>query len=424
MEVIREAKRNGVFVAGKIILMFLLLICVFNVSTFLKSSDAAVEKSFSADSEVDLYSVVDTLTGQDEFYEFRQDIANISTVAEFYNLLNADEDLKFLSMFNNPVSVADFAGGDIFDAYYREDSEPKGMYVDPIFGYEVRDVKSMQMNQNTFEFYNLKLADDSEFEWDSVAYESGSIPVMLGSDYQSIYQIGETLDAYVYSKNLDLVVAGFLEPDSSVFYQGEMNTYLDDQLIIPYPADISSITKHNQEFMGILVFQMLLGDLAVSTESSSGEVLQRLAMHSSISGFKDYSLLGVPSYLVQHQLMKQLIQDNAALLTWLGIFLSGGVLGIGYILSRRILHNRMEKYWVKWVLGESPNAILSTNRKYVVFEYLILAVMLTATVRQLPNYSSKDGVVILAIAGLILAADLLTQGRYLRQALTKSRKAE
>ncbi|RWZ79490.1 hypothetical protein [Glutamicibacter sp. HZAU] len=423
MELARDARVNGFLIIGKIILVFMIIISTFNVSTFLKSADRAINRSFSDASSVNLYSLTDTYSDPESFYEFRQSIDGVSSLGEFYNLLNVDEGVTFLSVFDQSISVADFKGGEHFDAYYRSDSEARGKYIDEETGQTVQDIKSMQMNENAFMFYNLNLTQGA-VDWSEISYENKSVPVILGNDYSGIYYVGDTLKANFYFEGIDLVVSGFLEPDSSLFYKGEMNTFLDDQVIVPYPSKLNEVQSDDLYFSGILYFAMFAGDIAVPKDMSTEEVLQRLNSYSSKTGFTEYALMNVPSYLVQHQFMKQLIQDNAALLAWLGILLFVGVSGISFLLSRQVLVNRVSKYSVRWVLGDALSSILRTNGKYVFVEYLILVVLFSSIVWHLPNFDGYSYLLVMALLGVIFTVDLLSQRGYLARSLTKTRKAD
>ncbi len=79
------------------------------------------------------------------------------------------------------------------------------------------NVKSVQMNQAAFDFYNLKTESGTALNWDEIDYAADSIPILLGADYRSVYDIGDTLKGNYYSQIVEFTVVGFLEADSSVF---------------------------------------------------------------------------------------------------------------------------------------------------------------------------------------------------------------
>uniref|UniRef100_UPI0013E071F4 hypothetical protein n=1 Tax=Pseudomonas viridiflava TaxID=33069 RepID=UPI0013E071F4 len=90
------------------------------------------------------------------------------------------------------------------------------------------------------------------------------------------------------------------------------------------------------------VFQVLNGDLAVDPSLDFAGVVARLDAIGDDTGFRSYTLLGVPTYLVQLSLVRQLIQDNLVLVTALLVSLTAGV-GIITAFLNRLLHHRTQR---------------------------------------------------------------------------------
>lgn len=405
MEVLRDIKSNGLFAFLKILTLGLLLVSVYNISSFSQSADDAIDKSFSSDAGVDMYGITDTFFDPDSFYDFRQSQESLDSLARFYNALNEHPSLNFLSSFNQPMPIANFRGGETFDRGYGTDMEIRGEYRDEQAGVVVRDVKSLQLNQATYDFYNLGVDGGEDLDWNRVDYDSGSIPVLLGSNYRGIYNPGDVIKTNYYSVGMDLVVSGFLAEDSSIFYKGEMNTFLGDYLVIPYPPKLSPVTDENMYFNGILYFAMAAGDIAVDQSKDAGGVMRLIASVSNQTGFKDYTLLNVPSYLTQYQFMKDIIQQNAALLTALGALLATGVVLINGSLSRHQVRRRSQQYSIRWLQGQSSKSISLLNSGLTFLEYAVLAVSVTVAVSFLPNglTNGNSGSFFTTMAGLAIA---------------------
>lgn len=418
MELFRDIKSNGLFSLLKIVVFGLLLVSIYNISSFSQSADVAINKSFSSDAEVDLYSVTDTFSDPEAFHAFRQSKGSLDSLARFYNALNQDPSLRLLSSFDQAMPVANFRGDETFDVGYGTDYQIHGEYFDEQAGVNVRDVKSLQLNQATYDFYNLSVTGGQEIDWAKVDYDSGSIPVLLGSNYRGIYQPGDIIKTKYYFKGTDLVVSGFLTEDSSLFYKNEMNTFLDDYLVIPYPAKLSPVTDENMEFNGILYFAMINADIVVDQSKDADAVLRLIGSSANASGFDHYTLLNVPTYLTQYQFMKDIIHQNTTLLLSLGTLLGAGVILINGAVSTHQVRRRSQKYSLRWLQGESRESISRHNIGLVLLEYAVLAASVMVAVSFLPTEHSDSlfltlsGLVVVLVIDLRYQQHLMSRGVY------------
>lgn len=385
MELIRDLRSHGVVLAAKALLVGLLALAVYNVASFAQSTGDAVNRSFSDDAEVNLYSLVDTLTDPDAFSEFRESREALDSLAGFYNALDAHPELTYLSAFDQNVPVQDFAGGDQHDAGNGMPSGIRGTYEDPATGATVRDVKSMQINRDTFEFYNLRVGSGEPISWESVDYGSGRIPVLLGNSYEGVYDVGDTLHGNLYSENFVLEVRGILEPASSMFYRNEINFYLDDYLVMPYPPTLDGFEPEQQFFHGILYFAMLNGDVTAPSDMTTDDLLDELLTISRSTGFAEYSLIDVPTYLVQFTLVKRIVQENLALVVSIELMLAVVVLGMVVAANVHLAHRRRRRRTVLWTLGYDRRSMTRTLAGSLVVEALLTLGVFVTGFALLPN---------------------------------------
>ena len=120
-----------------------------------------------------------------------------------------------------------------FDHGYETDVGEKGAYFDEISNEKLIDIKSLQMNEKAFSFYNLKVSKGTEIPWDNITYTSSQkmmIPVILGSNYLDSYAIGDQLKGTLYFETFDFKVVGFLAENSSVYYKNDINKFIDSVL--------------------------------------------------------------------------------------------------------------------------------------------------------------------------------------------------
>lgn len=412
MELIWDLRRNGIALTAKALIVGVFFLSLYNLVSFSESTDHAVNRSFSPEAEVNLYSLVDTLTESDAFSQFRESRESLDSLGAFYSALDDRTDLNYLSSFNQNVPVQDFAGGDTFDAGFGMPSGVRGPYTDPISGHEFRDVKSIQMNRDTFDFYRLGLASGDSIPWEGVDYRSERVPVLLGSNYQGVYEIGDTLQANLYSKDFTFEVSGFLEPASSMFYKNEINFYLDDYLLVPYPPQLDGFDEADQFFYGILYFAMVNADITASKDLTTDEVLEEIFTVSRDTGFSDYSLINVPTYLVQFTLVKRVIQDNHALLVSIQVMLAAAVLGAVAAINTHLSRRRRRRDLVRWTLGHSQTALTTTlTFSWLVEAFLALTVFITGYAL-MPNKTPTALSGVVTALAVCAALDALHQ-RYL-----------
>ncbi|QQB14367.1 hypothetical protein [Brevibacterium casei] len=409
MEIVRDLKLNWVFVLMKMVILGLVLILVYQVAAFAEISKNEISRSFSTNAEVDMYGITDTLVDPDAFAAFRESREGLDSVARFYNELNDSAEMTFLSVFDQPISVVDFEGGAEFDASFGGGVDTGGEYIDEETGRRLTDVKAFQMNEHAFDFHSLRLADGPGIDWSSVDYQSRTIPVVLGADYTGIYEVGDVLESNYYFEDFSLVVGGFLSPDASIYYQGDLNTFIDDAIIVPYPPDLEQSAEQSQFFFGILAFAMIAGDLAVDTAVGSDDVLRHLGEIANRVGFDDFTVLNAPTYLVQFQLTRQLIQDNASLLVGVAallivcVGLSNGIIG-AHVARRRW---RVQK--IEHLLGISDRVTLIRTIAVTVIEYMCLLVGLAILVIFLPQANLFALTPVAVIVAVFLIADILSQ---------------
>ncbi len=391
MELLNDLRSNWTIIVAKIVLIVLLALCWYNVASFTQSTSQAVTQGLSTVADADLYTVIDDLDPE-AFEAIRRDERALDAVASFVDRIDDEPGFRFISSYDQPVTVQDFRGDDRFDVGYGTEYTLNGKYQDES-GRSVQDIKSIQLNETAFEFARLSVQDGKPIDWDAVDWASGRIPVLLGNEYRGVYELGQRLTGSVILQEQELEVVGFLEPDSAMYFRGEANHYLDDTVIVPYPPtlaglDRAALDRLDPELFARLVFQVLNADLAVDRSLDFGGVVARLDEIGDDTGFRSYTLLGVPTYLVQLSLVRQLIQDNLVLVTALLVSLTAGVGIITAFLNRLLHHRRAPVARVHHLLGKSPNHTNRLFRASRLTEYAAAFGLFLATSAVLPNDSA------------------------------------
>jgi len=404
---------------AKVLVLAFLLTSLYNVVSFSQSTQNAVSQSFGDSAKVDMYGLTDNLTDPALFEQYRESMASIEKVTTFYDYLEQDapEGVQLLSAFNQAMPVADFAGGESFEHGYGTQETVQGPYEDPILNKQVVNVKSVQLSQDTFDFYNLAGRDGSNFDWDAVDYTSDTTPVLLGANYRGVYAVGDQLTADYYSKPTKMQVTGFLPPNASMFYQGNINYFLDDYLVVPYPKSITGAPESDQVFYGILAFAMLNANIAVEQDRPESTVFTALQRAATSSGFDQYALLSVPTYLTQFSSVRALVRDNFALVLTVQLLIAVAALVMSAILTSSATRRRERRIRIAWELGQSRRDLGRAVLAIVAIEYFGLTIVFLAATHLLPNQDSTARTLCLGLIALLAVVDLLRRRTQLQHTI-------
>lgn len=293
-------------------------------------------------SQKDLYKMVDNFYNPDDFYNFRTNSQNINILANFYNALNTSNNFDVLTSFNQAISVDEFKGDKRF--YYNSDEFISNNPSSTI------NIKSLQLNQKAYNFYNIEVDGDSEIVWNTISYKDEHIPVLLGSEYKSFYKVGDVITGNYYSKNITFEVIGFIKKGCSINYKNTSNIVLDTYMLIPYPSVLWEVDETNFQFEALLYFAMINCDLLPFV--SETQILESIKSISDETGFSDFSLVGIDNFQIQHIRLLLFTQKHQTLflIVFLIIFVLLNVIGLN--LFKRILksiHNQttLRKNYIK-----------------------------------------------------------------------------
>ncbi len=301
-------------------------LCAYMLLSFVASTNGAIKQSFSRQADYDIYSLVDSFMDDPEgFYAFRQDREKLSSLARFDEGLSSSGCFTFLSVFDQPVTVFDFKGGEEFGYSY-------GMgYGSDVIDYGGRsafNAKAVQLNRAAFDFYGLRVAKGASLPWGDADWNEPNLPVLLGSAYVGAYDLGDILEGDLYGQSMRFEVMGFLEEGSSILYQGNPAFGLDYSIVIPYPSSFEELANLEGSFGGIALFAYVNGELAVAKGTQASVLLDALDRISADSGFDGYGVAGLYDYSTKVTQIRQLIEDNVATVGLMGALL----LGVGCVV--------------------------------------------------------------------------------------------
>ena len=338
-----------------------------------------------------VFQMVDNFFDEDDFYEYRTNKTSMQKVKNFYDQLNNEKSFIFISVFDQPIPVAE-------DSYKGNDTFADGEYYNrfEMDGVPFLNIKAFQMNKNAFDFYKLELSGGEIFDWKQVDYNGESIEILLGANYNHLYEIGDHIAGNYYFLKYDFVVAGFLDENSSIYYQNEIRHSLNDYIVIPYPE--KGYFSLNEEFRGILYFSMINGYIITEKSDNSLDiVLQNLIKISSITGYSNYELLQVPQFAIKYRQVISTLKANSTLITFMIIVLSALC---GYIicnLSLLAMYYQRKIFYTYFLIGYSEKSILKLIRSELMTPFLIAIVFVLCYYRIADNIYFIPSILIISI---------------------------
>jgi len=250
----------------------------------------------------ELFNISDTLFDNEDFYMFRQDLNNLNNVSNFYNLAMETEDIFFLSAINQPIGI------------YQIHSERFNLIEGKQAEY-FPNVLTMILNQSVFNFFQLNLVDEVFFNWEEVEPLSEYIPIILGYDYLNDFHVGEIFEGIFYFREVNFIVTGFLEANSSIFFQNNAEFYLDSHIIVPFPHRLienNYLDSEEKFYFGILYTAMINGNVA--TRLSTLELDNLFESIANQTGFFNFMFHGQTTFSAQFSQMRSLVSANSTLL--------------------------------------------------------------------------------------------------------------
>jgi hypothetical protein len=339
----RLFKANAIFYVLSVCVLTAFLV-IMGILFILQSATVTRESHIKSVYEgKQLYHIVDNFYDADAFYEYKLHPENINCLGRFYNMLVSSPNLKFISTFNQAIPIQKFRG------------DGKFSYNSQAFMNEHKDVpinvKAMQLNTASFELYQLRVARGASFDWREVDYSKDTLPILLGSDYDGVYDIGDTFVGNYYGRDMTFKVIGILEPNTFIYYKGDPEFYLDTYFVVPYPKFCAPVESTDFHFEGILYFAMVNGDIMTTLDEKL--LLSEVKNIANTTGFVDFSIIGISDFAWKYDTMVSVIKENQRLLFVTMLLVGVLVTFVQYGMGRLILARRLNVYKTYWLIGNS-----------------------------------------------------------------------
>lgn len=229
----RETNKGHTLYKAKTISLILILSLGITLIYYSASSFALLSSNYSQfqnqTAEIKRYKIVDNYFGNDEkvFFNAKDNIARLKLM---YNSLMNESRFKYIVSTLQPVEIKAFAGSDKFKNLYEQGIKVEDIDID---GERFSSIKSLQYNNNFIKSFGIKLSSGRKPNYNEYLYkDSVPIPILLGSEYEEIYNLGDTLDINYVGLQVKGVVIGFLERKQYILEQDRI-IHLDRYLLIP-----------------------------------------------------------------------------------------------------------------------------------------------------------------------------------------------
>lgn len=354
-----------------IVLLILVIILILNTSLMNDTIEEKSKRYYQTYIENKYIKIFETYDSKDSsFTEALKQEGFLTRLKQFHQDLHTTEGLNFFEVSKQHVEHwGHYDGKDIFVVAYDMDPSMKNqliktpagqVYMTPLYAVQV-DNKAYNL------FLKDHLAIGKDFIDDDYNYypDKKKIPCILGSDYSTVYDIGDTIQVEYLFKTIKLEIIGFFDKTSSVSMNGNI-LYLDNYIIMPSLNCQYDPRDPEEEF-----FQKILYD-------------QKITGYLLDGGLDYYTLVDniANTYDLQYTVrtdkkdINMINQGVTALLTkkivfMISIFLLLIVIITFIFVLIQKFHRDAKKISINLICGASLNMIKAKLYLYLIFCYLV-----------------------------------------------------
>lgn len=324
----RSHKVENIIIICQLAAFFVLIGTFFAFTSEVHYGKSNIEKAYK---DKIIYQLLDGYSDPDEFEAFRAEPNALNILKNYYNALNDASSFQYLAMFDQSVVINDNNGNFLEEPVIDESSTSKR-------------VVAFQLNQQASEYFNLSAVKGRAFQQSDFEDNGGVLPVLLGYNYISIFEVGDRLKATYYQKDVELEVIGFLQENSPVYYNGDPEFYLEQYIVLPYTNYNAPETDFDEWFQKIVYFAMINGYISISSGEANftQDMMMELEAISDKTGFYNYIFIGSNPNIQQYRGLINILNKNYDLiLSLLLLFLLINIVILGfqvYMIQERRIH--------------------------------------------------------------------------------------
>lgn len=323
-EVVYSIKKYKIISLSFYILLTLLLILINSLFILTRSLLLEQDKMKTIYEDKAMLRIIDAYHEPKDFTNFLLKSDSLSRLKNFYRDLDKSDKLNYLSHFAQPVYINNTKLPEAL-GYGHENGYNTSVIIGDS-GKEYMFVKAMQMNYDSYSYFNLDVESGRNF--DMIDFEDdNTMNVILGAAYKGYYQLGDIISLCYYSeKSISVRVIGFLESSSKIYYQEKADHLLDNYIIMPYINYTNPEDMEEEKVQKRIYFAMINGYLITdNAEIKIQKVMNSVSLIAKEYNIK-YTFLGLNRHLLSYQHVTNFLQENIELVYVL--FFATSLIGI------------------------------------------------------------------------------------------------
>lgn len=351
----RSHKVENIMFVCQITVFFILMGTFFAFTSEAHYGKSNVEKAYK---DKAIYQLIDGYYDPDEFTAFRDEPNALNILKNYYHALMNAASFQYLAMFNQSITINDMNG--VFPEERTIVNNDTG---------QLKKAEAFQLNEQACKYFELNVIEGRTFQQSDFDDNGNVMPVLMGSSYMNIFEVGDRLPATYYEKEVELEIIGFLRENTMIYYNGNYEFYLDQYIILPYIHYDAPETEFDEWFQEVVYFAMINGYISIPAgDAFAQDMMIELEAIAEKTGFYNYVFIGSNPHLQQYRGMINILNKNYDLILSLLIltFLANMVtLGVQvYMMQKR----RLPIMAIHYLNG----ATLQSLMKQIVVEVLLV----------------------------------------------------
>lgn len=323
----RSHKAENIVLVCQIAAFFILIGTFFAFTSETHYGKSNIERAYK---DKAIYQLIDGYSDPDEFEAFRAEPNALNILKSYYNALNNADSFQYLSMFDQNIIVDDMNG-----------AFPEELAVNN--SRQLKRVDAFQINEQACEYFELDVIKGRTFQQGDFDENGAVLPVLMGSNYIDIFEVGDRLSATFYQKEVELEIIGFLRENTIVYFNGNSEFYLDQYMILPYINYNAPETEFDEWFQEVVYFAMINGYISISSgDTYTRDMMMELEAISEKTGFYNYVFIGSNPNIQQYRGLISILNENYNLilsLLILSFLINMVTIGLQiYMMQERRLH--------------------------------------------------------------------------------------
>lgn len=323
----RSHKTENIVLICQITAFFILIGTFFAFTNEAHHGKSSLERAYK---DKAIYQLLDGYFDPDEFEAFRDEPNALNILKSYYNALDNAVSFQYLAMFNQSIII-----DDVNSVFPKELTINNSSFS--------KRVDAFQINEQAYKYFELDVIKGRTFQQGDFDDNGRVLPVLMGSNYIDVFEVGDRLTATYYQKEVELEIIGFLQENSLVYFNGNTEFYLDEYMISPYVNYKAPETEFDEWFQEIVYFAMINGYISIPFgDNFTQNMMMELEAISEKTGFYNYNFIGSNPNIQQYRGLINILNENYDLiinLLMLAFFINMVTIGSQvYMMQETRLH--------------------------------------------------------------------------------------